>query len=600
MQYRKARFVALENVSGETGPRRRAWSAACAVAVAAALVLVPAAGASAVDLPVTPDHDVQARMSAHVGTDGGVAAPDLGDCIRYGSAPSATTTGPIDNAGGTPGTEANAYSDGATGWVRFDSIAYAAHGDSDGAGCGPSALDLSRQSAVGFGPASVQAIEIGTPFALGRMVHRNNTLYTLTHAWSSGVLEVRFLGLELTFPWVLEETSNTQEPASHPANDDILQFTETVGDQTFTGSDGNEYTLVMSGFTTPQPDGSCAATLADPGAAVDEFVTVEQTSTTACLYASIRQIRPLTVVKIAEAAQEPTGIPAFSFTSTSDLAGSPWGEGFALTPTALGASGSASVTDRIVVGEAITIAEAAPVAPWSFTSLSCIDGLGDALAVTEGATITLSSAFEPAASLEAAPITCTYTNTDTTVVPEPTGSISIVKTVAPREGTPAAGYTGGSARVFPVDWSCAREGTVVAEDTALVTTGTPVTVDGLPVGAECVITGEDAAAVAGDFADDTYAWDGSTLTTASAVVTEGDSATLAITNHFVRDVGTGPTDPTDPVTPPGPLPLTDGGPSQPLALTGSGPILPFAFAGAGLLLLGALALLSVRAARRRH
>lgn len=586
------------------GTRFAASAAALLIASVGALALTPPASAAAATLPVPPDADVQARVLSHVGTDAGVAVPDLGDCIRYGSAPQSTTTGPIANPGGTPGTQAAGWSDGATGWVAFDSIAYTAHGDS-GRRCGGPDLNLSTQSAVGFGPASVSSIEIGTPFNLGRMVHRNNVVQTLSHAWSSGVLEVRFLGLDLSYPWTLHETSNTQSPASNPANDDVLQFTGTIGDQSFVGSDGNRYTLVVSGFTAPQADGTCAASLADPGSALGEFLTVEQTSTYGCLYASIRQVRTLTVVKIAEAAQaQAAGIPAFSFTSTSDLAGSPWATGFSLTPTALGAAGQASTaTADFVVGETVTIAESTPAAPWAFTSVACVDGTGAVVpAQVAGAQITLTGDLT-AASADAAPITCTYTNTDTTVPVDPTGSLTLAKTVTPRDGTSADGYNGGDARVFAVDFVCTLDGIPAASGTRDLTIATPVTITGIPAGAECEITGEDESPAAGDFTDASYAWDGYDLSPASVTIATDTVSTLTIDNRFVRTPPVEPTDPpiepTDPpVAPPGPLPLSDGTPN-PLAATGSGPILPFAFAGAGLLLAGAVALGAVRRSRRR-
>lgn len=588
----------ISTSGGKSRLRFGALAGAMLIASIGAFALTPATGAAAATLPVTPDADVQARMLSHVGTDAGVAVPDLGDCIRYGSAPTATTTGPIANPGGTPGTEAAGYSDGASGWVAFDDIAYAAHGDS-GQDCGGPELDLSAQSAVGFGPASVSSIEIGTPFNLGRMVHRNNVVQTLSHAWSSGALEVRFLGLDLSYPWSLHETPNTQSPPSNPANDDVLQFDGTIGDQSFVGSDGNRYTLVVSGFAAPLFDGTCAASLDDPGATVDEFLTVEQTSTYGCLYASIRQVRTLQIVKVAEAAEAPASIPAFTFTSTSDLVGSPWNEGFSLTPTGLGTAGQAATEVRdFVVGESVTIAEATPAAPWAFTSVACVDGAGSAVpAVITGAEIALEgdlTVTDPAA----APITCTYTNTDTTIPVDPTGSISLVKTVTPLEGTPAAGYTGGDARAFPVEVECTLEGIPAFSDTRDVTIAAPVTIDGIPAGAVCAITGEDEAAATGDFVDATYAWAGYDLSPASVVVTADAVSTLTIDNRFVHTPP--PVEPTDPpVTPPGPLPLTDGTPN-PLAATGSGPILPFVFVGAGLLLAGALTFGSVLRARRRH
>ena len=61
----------------------------------------------------------------------------------------------------------------------------------------------------------------------------------------------------------------------------------------------------------------------------NDFSTVEGTQTHACLYASLVQLRTLTVAKTVVGS--PPGTPSFNFTSTSALAGSAWSNGsFAL------------------------------------------------------------------------------------------------------------------------------------------------------------------------------------------------------------------------------------------------------------------------------
>ncbi|MET0812653.1 MAG: choice-of-anchor K domain-containing protein [Microbacterium sp.] len=555
------------------------------IAIAASIVVASPASAATVTVP----GGITAEMIGHSGYEQGVAAPDAGDCPRYGSAAAAVTTGPIGNPGGDAGTVAAGFTDGRTGAVAPGSIAYSAHGSTSGDGCGAPQLDLSTQSAVGFEPAAVTAIETGTTFNVGRMVHRNNPLRTLVNDWFRGTMQVNLLGLELPYEWMLNETPNNASPASNPANNDVLEFTGTVGDQSFEGPDGERYTLVVSGFTTPLADGSCAPTLADPGAAINRFETVEQTSTYGCLYAEIQRVRSLTIVKTMDAAS--TAIPSFSFTSTSDAAGSPWAAGFALTPTAVGAAGAASVTHDVVESETISISEDQAAAPWRFTSLECVDGVGDALPITTGASLALSGAIDAAD-----PIVCTYTNTDATVV-EPVGSLEIAKTVTPREGTDPQGYTGGAARIFAVDYACTLDGIPAASGSVNVSTSAPALVDGLPAAAVCAVTGESQATVDGDFADGAFAWDGFEAGAPVAIVA-GETARITVDNRFVQESGGEPTAPTDPGTtqPPSELPLTDG-PTD-LALTGAGPVLPVLGIAAILLTTGVIAF-AVRGLRRR-
>lgn len=598
MNVRKALFVAPAS--------RRRWGATARIsrngaALAAAVLVVgvisatatPAAAAP-VGVPVDPP---QARMSAHVGWDADVSArPDAGDCARYGSAPDGTTTGAVANAGGSAGTEAAAWTDGVTAWAGAGTTAYSAHGIAAGQ-CDGGELNLSTQSAIGFSPAGVTSVPIGEPFNLGRMVHVNNPVH-IVNSWYRGLIELRVLGLDLSYEWRLHETTNSAAEPSDPRNNDVLDFLSTVGERSIE-IDGVPYTVVVNGFTAPTlPGDQCAPTLADPGVAINRFETVERTTTYGCLYAEIQQVRTLTVQKVAEAAHAPEqGIPAFDFTASSDLSGSAWTGSFPLTPSGLGVEGAAATEPRtIVVGESVTIVENAAAPPWVLTDVTCIDGAGSPVGfVRENAAITLTPSA--VATAEAAPITCTFTNTDATIV-EPKGALRIVKTVSPTEGTPAAGYTGGGARTFLVDWACTLGGIETARGTASVSTAVPSEIFDLPAGAECTITGEDDRPLAGDFADETYAWDGFAVSR-TVTIAEGGAAVLTIDNRFAQTtVPTEPTSPTEP-TPPGPLPLTDGPAQGALALTGTGPVLPVVAVGALLLAVGILTLASVLRARRR-
>ncbi|MFD4958259.1 choice-of-anchor K domain-containing protein [Microbacterium sp. NPDC058389] len=600
-------FTPTERAGAGRGRRLLTAALATVLLVAPASIVagvaMDAAPAAAAEVTIPLEEDVQTRMTSHTGWDGSTAAnPSTGDCVRYGSAADGVTTGPIANPGGSAGTDAAAWSDGATGWVSYDDTAYSAHGRG-GSDCSTQ-LDLSSQSAVGFSPASIASVQTGIAFNLGRMVHRNNPVYT-TNQWFRGDMDVRLLGLDLSYAWQLHETPNQANPPENPANNDVLEFVSTVSEHSFEGPDGNRYTLVVSGFASPRGDGTCAATLADPGEAINRFETVERTSTYGCLYGEIQQVRSLTVVKAAAAAHSaPDAIPSFGFTTDTATPGSAWTDDFALAPTGVGAEGAASVTRDVVVGETLTIAEDPTAGPWSFTSLVCVDGTGAVLPLTSGGQIRIAGDLA-ASDAAAAPITCTYTNTY-----DPRGDLVIAKTVTPRDGTPAAGFTGGDTRSFDIAYACTLDGTTVAHGTAPVTTSTPATVTGLPAGAECAVTGEDVSAATGDFADDTFAWDGYTVSAAAVVVTTDAAATLTVDNRFVRDepaptptpTPTPPTETTPPVTPPvtppgdstPPAPPTADGPTGGLALTGAGPVLPFALTGAGLMAAGALVALLLR------
>ncbi|WP_436700098.1 DUF5979 domain-containing protein [Nocardioides sp. BYT-33-1] len=124
----------------------------------------------------------------------------------------------------------------------------------------------------------------------------------------------------------------------------------------------------------------------------------------------------------------------------------------------------------------------------------------------------------------------------TNTITQATGSIRVVKTVAPRAGTPAGGYTGGEGRVFPVTYTCSLPAaTVVASGTVDVTPGTPAVVAGVAAGATCTFT-ETQTAKPGDFADGSYGWDGNAFAPASITVAAGQTTSTTVTNHFKRDL----------------------------------------------------------------
>ncbi|MDY0908519.1 DUF5979 domain-containing protein [Microbacterium sp. CFBP9034] len=371
----------------------------------------------------TIDVTVQARMFTQSGwtSSNGTANPQAGDYFRYGSN-TGGTTGVIANPGGSAGTSGSPQfnTNGTSGLVGSGSTAWTAHGFRN-QGQVNAQLDLSNQSALGFAPSGVTQVTTGTIFNLGRMVHANRPLQLLTSSWFRGQMQVQFAGVTLNYQWRMNETSNTFGDAR---DNDILDFTNQISTQTFV-SGGITYTLVVVGFSAPGAGNACPATVASAGTAVNTFSTVEDAVTYGCLYASVQQVRPVTIIKQVETPYgAPTSFPSFAFDSASNAAGSVWGNDFALQPTGAGAAGQATLTGRTyTVGENVTLTEGSQTAPWTFKSLTCRDGVGNPIGQVSGQSVTLSGDLSTNVAA-AIPITCTYVNTYT-----PRATLTLRKTI---------------------------------------------------------------------------------------------------------------------------------------------------------------------------
>jgi hypothetical protein len=365
---------------------------------------------------------IEAQMANQSGWTGqgapggtGSANPQANDCTRYGVAPVGTTTGAAPNTGGSNGSSP-AYANGSTAWVSAGTTALVAHGRSGSATstcqAASQGVALSNQSTIGFAPRSVGSVETGTIFNVGRMVHISRPVYN-SNSWFRGDMNVRFLSTSLSYQWRLHETTNNATPESNPLNNDLLDFTNQISQQQVTVG-GLRYTLIVFGFTAPQgANNTCNATVASTTNVINSFSTVEGTTTYGCLYASLEQVRTLTVVKqVAAPHGAPSSIPAFGFDASSTLAGSLWGSPFSLTPTSTGTAGSASTTRNIAVGQTVNIAERAQTAPWSFTSVTCVDGVGAPIGTVRGQSVTFDGDYSTS-SAAAVPITCTFINTYT-------------------------------------------------------------------------------------------------------------------------------------------------------------------------------------------
>ncbi len=349
-------------------------------------------------LAANPNVAIDARLRDHVGVNDGTT----GNCIRYS---------PADG--------------NQTEWVGSPNTAWTAHGSPLNGSC-PSDLNTSTQSAIGFRPTAATSVPTGTPFLLGRMTHNNNPI-NVRDQYFTGKLDVRLAGETLEFPWTLNETPNNSSPQTNPNNDDFTNFTSQIDDTEIT-IDGLTYKLVVLGFTQ-DTGSSCPAT--PSGAYVNEFRTTEGTQTYGCLYAELAQVRKLTIEKVAIVGEAP--FPSFGFSSTSNLAGSPWANwSDSLLPTAAGPAGadSSAQQDFLPSEEDVVVTESA-VNGWTLDSIVCKDGSGQDVSginVNLGDRKVMLNNVPDADTNAAAPITCTFNNKPRT------GTLKLVKTVMNDDG----------------------------------------------------------------------------------------------------------------------------------------------------------------------
>ncbi len=494
------------------------WVLAFALACAG-LVAVPTVAAAAT-ITVSASQNVQAQMALHTGytasaAGGGTASFSTADCIRLGTATSATTTGTVTNTGGVPVTSAIT---GNTVYAAAGNTVWAGHGSGSQFGNCTTLLDLSTQSALGFTPASITSLAPGTIFNLGRMTHNNNGVYALTRTYYRGNLNIGFMGMTLPFSYEMNETTGVNAP-------DTTTFLNQVGDQSFT-YDGVTYTVIVRGFTPTQAGTACTATVTSLGTVSTTFTTPESASSNGCLYAQVQEVRPLTIRKqVAAPYGAPPAYPAFSFTASSDVAGSPWGSNFALTPTGTGAAGQAVKTANLVTGQTINVAEVAPTDPsWAFTGLACVDGAGNSdiagLTIT-GSGIRFSGDYStPTAT--AAPITCTYSNTYT-----PRATLTLVKQVT------TAGQSGTQAT--PADWtlSATGSGTVAGESISGAGGSAAVTTRTVIAGSyNLAEVGSNPATTPGYVQDGAWSCTSGTLNGSTLTLTAGQSAVCTVRNKY--------------------------------------------------------------------
>lgn len=447
---------------------------------------------------------IRAQMRDHTPTGGD-------NCIRYS---------PSSGSGSTNVSSA---------WVTSTGEARTAHGrPADGYQSCPTGM-VDTQSVLGFTPTSATSVETGTTFLLGRMRHLNNPVYTAADDGRfAGTLGITLDDTTMTFPWTMWETTNTQPcPAGIGWNnegcDDQTAFTSQIGNQTIT-IDGIQYRLVVQGFTNNGTSATCSAT--PNGAYVNDFQTVERKTTYGCLYAQLSQIRTLQLVKDANAAADaPSSVPGFGFSTTSNLAGSPWAGGsLSLTPTL--ATNAQSAAQQILAGsETVTVTEVTPPAGWALTDLVCVDGVGQpvtGITYDVGArTVRLANVPE-ASSAAAVPIRCTFTNVYTS-----RATLTLVKSVTGGGPGAAADWTLTASRSGTPSGQISGPGNTAAVTNQSVVSGT-WTLTETPTGANSAGYQQQGAWVC-------VTSSGSSVPVAAGRVTLADGArvTCTVVNRFV-------------------------------------------------------------------
>lgn len=262
----------------------------------------------------------------------------------------------------------------------------------------PAALDLDKQSGVGFDANGPGDVSPGQAFLLASIIHYNNPIVGAaggTGTFLDGTLSLRLGDFQgnptVDYPWVLEETPNVAGRCAYGATngpcDDRLSFTDPSGSRAVTDASGQRYRLTITSIAQA-PGATCPAT--PPANATDAFVTPERQTTTGCVYGVLDPVRQVTIEKQTL----PQGAPdRFTFDLDGDTVDGPLP-----ATTTLGDDDTASYE---ISGDA-TFGER-DAAGWKLTDLTCT---GDTTGVrTDLAAGTVS--VDP----EGADVHCVFTNT---------------------------------------------------------------------------------------------------------------------------------------------------------------------------------------------
>lgn len=502
-----------------------ATSLVATMGVGATLLAAPAAQAAPIG-----SIGITAAVSDHVGVTSMGGTTTSGNawdnCVSY--SPADTGTGYTQ--WGQSGTRYRS-----TNFVGSGNEARTAHGRG-GNNCtsGDSVVisGNSGQSAVGIAPAVAQTVNDGVPFSVGRVTHYNNPV-TVSTDFFTGNIKFKLTGFDsqptLNFPFQMWETPNssTNCPTGHwLGNDncqDEIKFSSQISDQTLT-KDGLTYRLVVNGFI-PSTSSTCPLTISQ-NAPVNDFWTNEGAVTNACVYASVIQVRMLTVNKTITGAGSPTN-KAFAFTSDGSLAGSAWANGAAtVTPSALNTA-TQVFKKELLRADTVKITETPSTdSRWAVTGMSCteigVNGNPQPLAGVTAANgvITLTNIGAPPNTTKP-DITCNFTNSYTA------GSLKISKVLDDASN----GFNGPASFKYVGTYNC---GTGYS-GTFSIAAGSSQTFPGIPVGSTCVVS---ETAPTGNLKDSSYQWAPATYAPSGSVtIANGATSEVTITNKIVQNKG---------------------------------------------------------------
>lgn len=273
------------------------------------------------------------------------------------------------------------------------------------------------------------------------------------------------------------------------------------------------YDLAESGPVGYVPVGGWSCT--GSGGTLDGTrLTIADSANVTCTVTNRQAVGSLQIKKVVNGPASGAPSPTYAFRGSYDC-----GTGFSGTFSTLTTASPVTIAN-IPAGSSCTVTETPPTGS---------SGLADSSYTWVG-----TPSYDPSQSVTIADqATSTVTITNSFV--QNTGTLILAKAVQPRDGTDQTGYTGGTSRTFPIRYTCTIGGTTVASGSRDVTTGAPVTVSGIPATSSCAVA-ETLTEQTGDFADASYAWDGSTNDGPKTVPVDG-SATVTTTNYFAKLTG---------------------------------------------------------------
>ncbi|WP_131333624.1 DUF5979 domain-containing protein [Schaalia vaccimaxillae] len=138
-----------------------------------------------------------------------------------------------------------------------------------------------------------------------------------------------------------------------------------------------------------------------------------------------------------------------------------------------------------------------------------------------------------------APVTVTKQNTATNpallsvtnTIVQDTGVLELAKSVKPDQGV-QPGYTGGTTRTFPLQYSCSLDGQIVAQGVQNVAADSQVARVEVPAGATCTVSESTQTVQPGDFSANYYDWSTISYAGNDVVVGKAQTKRVTVTNTY--------------------------------------------------------------------